>query len=121
MFWPGFTDGGPLLVMERSASVAPTFVVALPELLLEFGSDVVAETVAVLVTLPLNMAGVLYVNVIVAGDPTLIVPRMQGTVVVPLQLPWLGVAETNPSGAGGASVPVTPAAVYGPAFAAQRV
>src|SRR5712664_1241606 len=42
------------------------------------------------------------------------VPRLQVTVVVPVQVPWLGVAETNVRPAGSTSVTVTPVELDGP-------
>ena len=60
--------------------------------------------------------GSVTMRVIVADAPFASVPRVQVTVVVPLQLPWLGVAETNDVPAGSASVTTTFAAALGPAF-----
>src|SRR6266446_3912693 len=42
------------------------------------------------------------------------VPRVQVIVVVPVQVPWLGVAETNMRPAGSTSVTVTPVELDGP-------
>jgi hypothetical protein len=52
----------------------------------------------------------------VAFDPLLIVPRLQVTVVVPLQVPCDGVAEMSCRPAGSVSVTTTPVAADGPAF-----
>src|SRR5205085_11607618 len=70
-----------------------TVVVAVDELLAGFGSDSVALTVAVLVIVP-GWTGTTC-TVTVAEPPFAIVPRLQLTVEVPEQLPWLGTAETN--------------------------
>ena len=58
MFCPGATEGGPVLLMERS-DCAPTFVVAEALLSELSGSGVVELTVAVFVTLPENDGEVL--------------------------------------------------------------
>jgi hypothetical protein len=80
-FCPGDVVAGPLFVMPRSAC-APTFVVAVALLSAPFGSVVVEATVAVLVTLPLKLGDVLYVAVIVAVWPGVIVPRPHGKLLV---------------------------------------
>jgi len=73
------------------------------------------DTVAVFDTGP-GVDGRVTTSEIVAEPPLLIVPREHVTVVVPLQLPWLGVAETNVVPAGMTSVTVTPPAGAGPAL-----
>jgi len=55
-------------------------------------------------------------RVMVGVAPGATVPRVQVTVVVPLQLPVEGVADTNVRLAGRTSVTVTPLAVLGPAL-----
>jgi hypothetical protein len=88
---------------------------AVDELLAEFGSAVVAETVAVFeIELPEFTVST---SVTVADALELIVPKEQLTVVVPLQLPCDGVADTNDVFTGIASVTVAPAAALGPALA----
>src|SRR5260370_24559912 len=49
-----------------------------------------------------------------AVPPMANVPKLQVTVVVPVQVPWLGVADTNLSPAGSTSVTVTPVEPDGP-------
>src|SRR5882762_6003754 len=49
------------------------------------------------------------------------VPRLQATVVVPVQVPWLGVEETNMRPAGSTSVNVTPVELDGPLLVTVRV
>ena len=51
-----------------------------------------------------------------AVPPLRIVPRLQVTVLVPEQLPWLGVAETSVTLAGSVSTTVVPVAAAGPLF-----
>src|SRR5207253_8441395 len=87
------------------------FVVALAEMFMLFGSPVVAETVAVFVTLPLNIGEVLYVAVNVACCPAVSVPRLQGKVVV--QAPAF---ESQVRFGDGGSLTVTPADDDGPLF-----
>src|SRR5260370_39369718 len=53
--------------------------------------------------------------------PMASVPKVQLTVVVPVQVPWLGVADTNLSPAGRTSVTVTPVELDGPLLATVRV
>src|SRR5205809_175223 len=73
-----------------------------------------AETVAVLLSIPAAVG--LTLRTIVADAPLLSEPRLQVTVVVPLQLPCDGVAETNVALAGMTSVTTTDVAVFGPLF-----
>src|SRR5438105_2927928 len=107
MFCPALTLAGPVFVMARSAC-GPTLVVALAVLLFGFGSLVVAETVAVFVTLPLKFADVLYVAVMITAWPALSDPIVVET--VPGQL----LQDTNVSCVGVGSERTTPAAVDGP-------
>ena len=106
---------GPLFVMARSAC-APTFVVAVALLFVLFVSGVVVDTVAVFVTLPLKVGDVLYVDVIVTGEPTATVPRLHGYALV--QPPEF---ETNVRFAGVGSLTTTFAADDGPLFVTVTV
>jgi hypothetical protein len=81
-------------------------------LLLVFGSDWLPVTLAVLVFVP-ALVGVTTI-VTVAEAPLARLPRLQVTMLVPLQLPWLGVADTKATPVGNVSVIVTPVAVAGP-------
>jgi hypothetical protein len=99
---------------ERVGICATTEKVAVDELFAGFGSELLLETVAVFVAGPTVWAFV--TMVIVAVTPEAIVPSEQVTVVVPLQVPWLGVADTNVTLAGSTSTIVTPVAEFGPAF-----
>jgi hypothetical protein len=88
--------------------------------LVEFGSDVVADTVAVLLHVPGAAAVTLIVADLLAYCPRLL-PRSQLTVVIPLtvvvvQGPGLADAETNATPAGSVSVTVIPSALFGPAL-----
>src|SRR6266478_2884495 len=49
------------------------------------------------------------------------VPKLQVTVVVPVQMPWLGVTETNARPAGRTSVNVTPVEFAGPLLVTAMV
>ena len=100
-------------IKVEGSGVTPTGeVVAL--LLFGFGSGVVAVTEAVFVRVPPEFTRT--TSAIVAEPPTLIVPRLQVTVVVPLQDPCEGVAETKDVLEGMVSVTVTPAELDGPAL-----
>jgi hypothetical protein len=48
-------------------------------------------------------------------------PKLQMTVGAPLQLPWLGVADTKATPTGSESVTVTPVASFGPLSLTVRV
>ena len=98
------------LTMERSADVV-TGTVAVAELFDGTGSLVVEVTLAVFVSVPVTFDATLYVEVIVAFVPDVIVPRLQGNGVV--HAPEF---DTNVSPAGGASVTLTPVASDGPEF-----
>src|ERR1700760_2999433 len=84
-------------------------------LLAGLGSLLDVVTVAVLDSGP-AVDGVVMVRLIVAEPALAIVPRLQVTVVVPLQVPWLGVADVKVVPAGRMSVTTTFAAAPGPAL-----
>jgi hypothetical protein len=108
-------SGESALVTDRSAE-AVTVVVAVALLLPAFGSFSVAVTLAVLVSVPLE-AGAVTTIVTVALDPLAIDPRLHVTVpALWLQVPWVGVADTNTTPLGRVSVKLTPVAVLGPAL-----
>jgi hypothetical protein len=71
-------------------------------------------TVAVFVIEPAAVA--VAVRETEAVAPFARVPRLQVTDVAPVQVPWLGVAETNVRPAGSTSVRVTPLEPDGPLF-----
>lgn len=98
-----FVDGGVLTVVDAVA--------VLLELLL---SDVALLTVIVLLIVPAVFA--LTSMLMVTLDPLARVPRLHVNVVVPLQLPTLGVAETKVTVSGNVSETVTLLAVPGPLF-----
>jgi hypothetical protein len=77
-----------------------------------FGSASVAETVAVFDTDPVG--GALIASVTVTVEPEVIVPTLQVTVVVPVQLPCVDEAEEKVVPAGSASATATFVAVLGP-------
>ncbi len=89
---------------------------ALPALLPGIGSvSGVFATVAVFVNV-IGVGGAVTMSEIVAVPPLAIAPRLQTTVVVPLQLPWDAVAETNVVPVGITSVTTTLLASWGPLF-----
>src|SRR6185295_5688353 len=90
-----------------------TVIVDVLELLPAFGSGLVVDTTAVFTTGP-GVDGSVTVSAIDAEPALAIVPSEQVTVVVPLQLPCVGVAETNVVPAGIASDTLTFAAAVGP-------
>jgi hypothetical protein len=90
--------------------------VAVEVLLARFESRVSVATVAVLATVP-DVLGLLTTSTMVADLPAARVPREQLTVLVPVQDPCDGVAETNVAPAGRVSLTVTAADRLGPAFA----
>jgi len=89
-----------------------TVVVVVAVLLLGVGSLVNAATLAVFVRVP-DALGAFTTISTVALAPLGKMPRLHTTVLVPEQVPVLGVAETNATPAGNASVRVTPLVVAG--------
>ena len=88
-----------------------TLVATVAVLFAVVGSLVAAATVAVFVMLR-HVLSVTTIS-IVAVAPLGKIPRLHVTVLVPEQLPVLGVAETSVTPAGKASVTVTPLVVAG--------
>ena len=105
-------------MVTLTSATGVTVVGALAWLLAALGSDVDDDTVAVLVTLgaALGPAVATIVTVTSLAVPELIVPMLQLTVVVPEQVPFVELAETNVSPVGKGSDTPTPAAVLGPAL-----
>ena len=98
------------MLIARSASAL--MVVVAEELLFDaFGSVVVEETVAVLVTLPLVAGAAVNVVVIVTDEPAARFPIVQGNAVV--HAPLFEV-KVMPAGVG--SLTTTPVALDGPLF-----
>jgi hypothetical protein len=93
---------------------ATTFVTSVPLLLLEFGSLVNAATEAVFVSVFGASFSTVTTILTVALAPLGRIPRSHLTVLVPEQLPMLGVAETNVTPDGKRSVTDTPLVVAGP-------
>jgi hypothetical protein len=87
------TNGPYAVFAIESFALASTATTAVEESFVALRSLVVALTVAVLLSGP-SVAG-RTTSAIVAETPLLSVPRLQVTVVVPLQFPCDGVAETN--------------------------
>jgi hypothetical protein len=85
-----------------------TVVIAVAELSLILGSVSRLETVAVLVIFPIAVGLTTILIVAVAEEARL--SRAQVIVLVPLQVPWLEVAETKVTPDGSVSVTVTPVA-----------
>src|SRR5882762_4827851 len=101
--------------MERSADgAALTVVTCVAELSLRFGSSSFAATLAVLLMPPVCVG--VTTSVTVAELPFARDPSAQLIVLVPVQLLWLGVTETNVSPAGSVSLTLTPVAALGPLF-----
>src|SRR3954447_6114207 len=92
-----------------------TVIVDVLELFAAFASGLVVDTVAVFTTVP-GADGSVIVRAIDAEPRFAIEPSEQVTVVVPLQLPCVGIAETKVAPAGIVSVTVTLAAAVGPAL-----
>ena len=89
----------------------PTVVTAEAVLLVRVGSVVAAATVAVLVSDPDALLATVTTMSIVAVAKLGKMPRLHVTVLVPEQVPVLGVAETNVTPAGRPSVTITPLVV----------
>ena len=87
-------------------------VIAVAVLLAAVGSVVAATTVAVFVSVPEALGAVTTIST-VAVTPLGKMPSLHTTVLVPEQVPLLGVAETNVTPAGKTSVSVTPLVVAG--------
>jgi hypothetical protein len=97
------------------AAAGTTVTVDVDALFAGFPSGLDVVTVAVFDTGP-GVDGRVTASAIVADPPFAIVPSEHVTVVVALQLPWLGVADTNVVPGGRTSVTTTFAADAGPAF-----
>lgn len=93
-----------------------TVVTAVAELLVVKGSGSFAETVAVFEKDP-TVVGVTTI-ITVALAPFAKLPKEQLTDV---QVPWLGVADSNVTPTGNGSLSVTPVAAYGSALETVRV
>jgi len=101
--------GATVSVKARSAD-AVTVVLTVAVLFPGTGSVSLAAMLAVFVTVPAAVGMTTIVTVALAAFAK--VPRLQLTAAV--QVPWLGVAETNVTPVGTASVKVTPVAGDGP-------
>jgi hypothetical protein len=111
--WVLVTVPDPLSVTVSVNDWDPVTVVLLvAELFSAFGSGVVEVTLAGFVSTPAVAA--VTTSVIVALALLFIVPSVQVTVVVPLHVPTVEVADTNVAPAGNTSVIVTAFAVSGP-------
>jgi hypothetical protein len=108
------------LVTDKSAE-AVTVVLAVALLFALLESAWVAVTLALLVIVPPEVGAV--TTIVTVADPALaIVPRLHVTVpALWLQVPWVGVADTNTTPAGKVSVRVTPLAPLGPALLTPTV
>ena len=107
------------LMLPRTGTRLFTVVLAVALLLPATGSHEAEATLAVLLTAPPGVTVTTRVTVAVPG--LLRVPRLQVTVLVPLHVPWLGVAETKLAPLGSASVTDTSVAAFGPLFVAVIV
>src|SRR3954470_24220212 len=113
--WTG--SNASVLAMLRFAE-GFTVMEAPAELFAEPGSVVVANTVAVLVTLggALGPAVATIVTVTSPAVPELMVPRSHETVALPVHVPLVAEDDTNVMPAGSGSDTLTPAAGLGPAL-----
>jgi hypothetical protein len=111
--------GGADVNVMVCVSLADVDVCSVSELLPGVGSVSLPVTLAVFAIVP--VAVVMTTRVTVALALSVRMPRPQTTVLVPVQLPWLGVAETKLTPAGKMSVIVTPVALLGPLLVAVRV
>ncbi len=120
---PATTVAGPVLVTARSAD-GVTFVVAFAELFPATGSEVVVLMAAVLVIVA-PWAGAVTTIVKLVDEPVAQVARVQVTEMLALLLhvqpPLLGVADTNVTPAGKVSNSDTFAASDGPRLLAETV
>jgi len=99
----------------------PTWVVAVEELLVWFGSASLPFTVPVLLTVPGNNPAVT-ATATVAEPPEGMEPRSQVTTPADwLQLPCVELTETNVTPEGRGSVSVAAVAVLGPLFVTTRL
>ena len=101
------------------AGIGRTGVVLVDELFPGLGSVGLPVTPAVLLKAPAELG--LTTIVIVVLAPLARFPKGQVTVAVPLQVPWLGEADTKVTPPGRRSVTVTPVALAGPLFVTARV
>ena len=116
---PATTVDGPVLLIERSADAAAVTVVVSEELLLAgFGSAVVADTVPVLVIVPVAVGAVTTI-VAVELPPVARAPIVQ--VTVPALLAHPVEADWKPTPVGSVSETVTPVALLGPALLTDSV
>ena len=99
---------------SESVGDVVTVVTAVAVLSLVSGSVSFPMTIVVLLTPPAAVGATTIVTVVLA--PLVKSPRLQVTVLVPLQVPWLGVAETKLTPGGKVSVITTPVAASGPLF-----
>ena len=97
--------------MDMSAVGTMTVVVAVAVLLAGVGSEVVAETVAVLVSVPSVCGATCTTMSTVALAPPGKMPRLHVTVVEPEHVPALEVADFSVTPAGSESVTLTPLVV----------
>src|SRR4051812_17327319 len=112
--WTG--SNASVLAMLRFAE-GFTVVEAPAELFAELGSVVVADTVAVLVTLGGALGPPVATIVTVTSPvPELMVPRSHETVALPVHVPLVAEDDTNVMPAGSGSDRLTPAAGLGPAL-----
>jgi hypothetical protein len=101
--------------MRRSGRTGGVTVITIVAVLLLVSASITFPvTEAVLESVP-AVVGVTTI-ITVALFPLDNMLKLQVTVLVPLQAPWLGVAETKVTPPGKVSVIVTPAAASGPLF-----
>jgi len=106
-----------VVIRQTLALVTVTFAVAVA--LAGVGFVSFSVTVALFVIEPAAVAVVVRETEAVA--PFARVPKLQVTVVVPVQVPWLDVTETNVRPVGSASVIVTPVELDGPLLVTAMV
>ena len=107
------------LRLPRTGTGLPTVVMAVALLLPATESSEQEVRLAVLLAVPTGVHLTTRVTVAVARSGS--APRLQTTVLVPLQVPWLGVTEIKLAPAGSVSVMETPLAASGPLFVTRIV
>src|SRR5829696_502104 len=99
----------------ETAGAALTVVSSDAVLFAGFGSLTAEETLALLVSVPAAF-GLTTSVTLATASPAVRLPSWQITLVLKLQVPWLGVTETRSTLAGSVSVTFTAGAVLGPAL-----
>src|SRR5712692_6905982 len=103
------------------AAAPVTVIVAEADAFAGVGLVSFSVTLAVFTVVLAAVAVTVAVRDMEALAPLASVPKLHVTVAVPVQVPWLGVAETNVRPAGRKSVTVTPVELDGPLLVTAMV